>query len=244
MSTFSKNTVTQKLPQRFGKNTESFRIWNSFEIVSKWPRKLMHEDAGERGYDRGVAPFRINGRATWADVLFNNSMIGNLIIDQDRSETNLLRLFAHPGNSKWFSIIAYWHFCGQQSVWTQASIIGNKFFICFHCPKLFYCPTATASVVMHIISSNQNRMLPRKIPIVFLVLLFTLRRKSSRTFVLLPSSSTQFCGKTRDWQTHLVTLTKHHTGGTHDEWGNFWSLTGTRRLRGHTQRLNLKSHLF
>jgi len=37
---------------------------------------------------------------------FYNSDIGNVMIDQDRLETNLLQLFMHPENSGWFSIIS------------------------------------------------------------------------------------------------------------------------------------------
>ena len=36
----------------------------------------------------------------------HNSIISNFMIYQDRIETNLLQLFAHPQNLEWFSIIS------------------------------------------------------------------------------------------------------------------------------------------
>jgi len=39
------------------------------------------------------------------DVPFYNSIIGNFIIYQDRIETDLLKLCAHPENSEWFPVI-------------------------------------------------------------------------------------------------------------------------------------------
>jgi len=38
--------------------------------------------------------------------LFSNSIIGNFIVYQDRIETVLLKLCAHPENSEWFSVIS------------------------------------------------------------------------------------------------------------------------------------------
>jgi len=37
---------------------------------------------------------------------FHNSIIGNFMVYQDRLETNLLQLFRHSENSKWFSAIS------------------------------------------------------------------------------------------------------------------------------------------
>jgi len=37
---------------------------------------------------------------------FHTSIIDNLMVYQDRLETNLLQQFAHPGNSEWFSIFS------------------------------------------------------------------------------------------------------------------------------------------
>jgi len=46
------------------------------------------------------------------------------MVCQDRSETNLLQLFAQQENSEWFSII--YHFCyhlgGQYCCWTETKI--------------------------------------------------------------------------------------------------------------------------
>jgi len=38
--------------------------------------------------------------------LFNNSIVCNFMICQDRLETNLLQLSAHPDTSEWFSMIS------------------------------------------------------------------------------------------------------------------------------------------
>jgi len=40
-----------------------------------------------------------------ADLSFHNIIIGNFIVYQDRIETVLLKLCAHPENSEWFSLI-------------------------------------------------------------------------------------------------------------------------------------------
>jgi len=40
------------------------------------------------------------------DVPFHNSIIGNFIVYQDRIETDLLKLCAHPENSEWFTVIS------------------------------------------------------------------------------------------------------------------------------------------
>jgi len=37
---------------------------------------------------------------------FYNRIIGNLMVCQERFETNLLQPFAHPENSEWVSIIS------------------------------------------------------------------------------------------------------------------------------------------
>ena len=37
--------------------------------------------------------------------LLRCSIIGNFVLYQNRLETNLLQLFAHPKNSEWYSII-------------------------------------------------------------------------------------------------------------------------------------------
>ena len=45
-------------------------------------------------------------RATGAEVLFYKSIIRNFMVYQDRHETYLLQLFAHPEALEWFSIIS------------------------------------------------------------------------------------------------------------------------------------------
>jgi len=37
---------------------------------------------------------------------FHNSIIGTFIVYQDGIETVLLKLYAHPENSEWFSVIS------------------------------------------------------------------------------------------------------------------------------------------
>jgi len=47
-----------------------------------------------------------NGGRGRSAFFIDRSIISNAIVDQDRLETNLLQLFAHPQNSEWFSIIS------------------------------------------------------------------------------------------------------------------------------------------
>jgi len=41
-----------------------------------------------------------------AEVDFHNNNIGNVMVYQDRLETNLMQLFAHSQDSEWFSTIS------------------------------------------------------------------------------------------------------------------------------------------
>jgi len=92
--------------------------------------------------------------ATGALVPFHNSIIRHFIVYKDLVETNLLQLFAHPEDSKWFSIIFVIIF--EISIVTEQkqsqSITIFLSFVSFHCPQLFYCipcPTAApASLLM------------------------------------------------------------------------------------------------
>jgi len=63
---------------------------------------VLGRDVGERGHDWAL-PFQKEGNG--AEVPFHKSIIGNFMVYQERLETNLLQLFAHPYNSKWCSII-------------------------------------------------------------------------------------------------------------------------------------------
>jgi len=66
----------------------------------------MHMDAGGWRHGWSIAPLLFQKEATWAEVPFYNSIIGNFMDYQDRLETNLLQLFAHTENSEWSSIIS------------------------------------------------------------------------------------------------------------------------------------------
>jgi len=76
-------------------------------------------------------------------------MIGNFVVYEDRLETNLLQLFAHPENSEWFSII-YAICLGQRCCCAKTSIIGYDFFFfkdsialnSFIAPLLHRCPAS------------------------------------------------------------------------------------------------------
>ena len=58
-------------------------------------------DAGEQGHDEDIAPQPFHKGATGAEVvLFHKSIIGNFMVHQDRLETYLLQLFAHPETSE------------------------------------------------------------------------------------------------------------------------------------------------
>ena len=85
-------------------------ITNYTEILKKSrPYVCVHvdsKDAGERMHDRGIPPWPFIKGATGAQVRFYESIIGNFMACDDRIETNLLQLFAHPEKSEWFSIIS------------------------------------------------------------------------------------------------------------------------------------------
>jgi len=90
----------------------------------------------------------------------HNSLIGNFMANQDWLETNLLQLFGHPENSKWFS--------NNFVIFLEVGIVDEQkqtylvaiflFLTSFHCPQLFYCspwPTAAAAALdVHVVSTN------------------------------------------------------------------------------------------
>jgi len=47
---------------------------------------------------RGSAPLPFQKEATGVEVPFHNSIIGNLMVYQDRLQKNLLQLFGQPEN--------------------------------------------------------------------------------------------------------------------------------------------------
>jgi len=64
--------------------------------------------------------------------------------NQDRVEKNLLQFFVHPKTSEWFSITSV-NIIEDYVVSEQKQAyfgIIFCFYIRFHCPQLFYCPTA------------------------------------------------------------------------------------------------------
>jgi len=48
-----------------------------------------------------ISPWPFKRRAKGSEVLFHNSIMGDSTVYQNRLETNLLQLFAHPENSEW-----------------------------------------------------------------------------------------------------------------------------------------------
>jgi len=86
--------------------------------------------------------FQIGGRGA-----FHNSIIGNLIINQDRIDRNLLQLLAHPENSEWCSTISVSIFVVNiVSVQKQTLVTIFLFFVNFRCPQLFYCNSCSTAV--------------------------------------------------------------------------------------------------
>ena len=60
---------------------------------------LVLRDAREQGHDGDIAPLAFSkGVQQGQGCLYHSSIIiiGNFMVDQDRVETNLLLLFAHP----------------------------------------------------------------------------------------------------------------------------------------------------
>jgi len=69
------------------------------------------------------------------EVPFHDSIVDNFMFYQDKLETNLLQLFAHPDNSEWFSIIFAIIFEINIVAGTEISILVTIIFlfIRFHC---------------------------------------------------------------------------------------------------------------
>ena len=68
---------------------------------------LLETVVGKKGRQRagawrGHCPLPFHRRATGAEVPFHKSIIGNFMVYQDRIETNVLQLFAHPETSACF----------------------------------------------------------------------------------------------------------------------------------------------
>jgi len=60
-------------------------------------------DAEERGHDETLLSKGVKRERKW---LFHASITVNFMVYEDRTETKLLQLFAHPENSEWFSTIS------------------------------------------------------------------------------------------------------------------------------------------
>jgi len=67
-------------------------------------QQCFHGRNGQITFPVRHLPFRKGSNGV--DLPFHNSIIGNFIIDQDRIETDLLKLWAHQENSEWFSVIS------------------------------------------------------------------------------------------------------------------------------------------
>jgi len=52
------------------------------------------------------SPCPFKREATGVDLLFHNRIISNFIVNNDRLETNLLQIFAHPQKPEWVSILS------------------------------------------------------------------------------------------------------------------------------------------
>jgi len=102
----------------------------------------------------------ITSTPTSNTTALHNSIIGNFMANQDWLETNLLQLFGHPENSKWYSknfvIILEVGIVDEQKQTYLVAIY--LFFTSFHCPQLFYCSpcltAAPAALDMHVVSTN------------------------------------------------------------------------------------------
>ena len=58
---------------------------------------------------------------------FHNSITGHYTVDKDRLETNLLQLFAHPENSKWFIIFVIVFEVNTVAEQKQAYLVGMPY---------------------------------------------------------------------------------------------------------------------
>ena len=110
-------------------------------------------NSGERGHGLEFHPFPFKKEA---EVPFHNSIIDNFCV----YKIDLKKFIANMRvPRKWrmvFENFCY-YFWGQRCWWTKTNILSNEFlfFISLHCPQLFHCPPAPASlsvppVVAHI----------------------------------------------------------------------------------------------
>jgi len=61
----------------------------------------------QRRLKEGALPPALAKWGQWRQwCLFDDNILGNFMVYQEWFETKLLRLFAHPENSEWFSIIS------------------------------------------------------------------------------------------------------------------------------------------
>jgi len=112
------------------------RQWRFRRIDHDGPHNPVSilRDAGEWGHGRGISPCPFKRGPTGVEMSFHNSITGNVMVDQDRLETNLLQLFTHPESSGWFSIISVIISLGQHCWWTETNVFGNDFLVFYKFP--------------------------------------------------------------------------------------------------------------
>ena len=126
--TVSKFGIKKSWIVRFGKEKHAFLYFIAIlqQICDKfsslvWMTRASESDSMTRTLLH--LTFQIGGRGA-----FHNSIIGNLIINQDRIDRNLLQLLAHPENSEWCSTISVSIFV-VNIVSVQKQTYSNDFFI-------------------------------------------------------------------------------------------------------------------
>jgi len=109
-----------------------------------------------------MPPYPIKRGATGAVMPFYNSIIRNFIVNQEQFETNLLQLFAHPENSKCFSIISVTALRLRSTLFPNTNK-HNCGILCyvfhtFTLPSIFFCllPYCYLAVYLFVVNTDQR----------------------------------------------------------------------------------------
>jgi len=120
------------------------------------------EHRGAKRITWPMPPCPIKRGATGPVMPFYNSIIGIFIVNQKQFETNLLQLFAHPENSKCFSIISVTALRLRSTLFPNTNK-HNCGILCyvfhtFTLPSIFFCllPYCYLAVYLFVVNTDQR----------------------------------------------------------------------------------------
>jgi len=120
--------------KRCGRDARMQKMRNA-EVALRWEDGAVVNSTQGCRRAGALPPCPFKKKATAVEVPFHDSIVDNFMFYQDKLETNLLQLFAHPDNSEWFSIIFAIIFEINIVAGTEISILVTIIFlfIRFHC---------------------------------------------------------------------------------------------------------------